>query len=63
MRTMAFCTTRKLSELVLLYAKEALKASGHHEMCELIMSYRGGYTPAQRRDIEKQLFRQVDKCT
>ena len=59
MRTMAFCTTRKLSELVLMYAKEALKASGHHEMCEMIMSYRGGYTPAQRRQIEKQLVRQV----
>jgi hypothetical protein len=36
MRTMAFCTTRKLSELVLLYAKEALKASGHHEMCDMV---------------------------
>jgi len=28
MRTIAFCTTRKLSELVLQYAHEALKASG-----------------------------------
>jgi DEAD/DEAH box helicase domain-containing protein len=47
MRTIAFCTTRKLSELVLTYAQDALRASGHHNLCDMIMSYRGGYTPEQ----------------
>eukprot|EP00802_Teleaulax_amphioxeia_P006520 Tamp_06524.p1 GENE.Tamp_06524~~Tamp_06524.p1 ORF type:complete len:853 (+),score=200.48 Tamp_06524:163-2559(+) len=56
MRTIAFCTTRKLSELVLQYAQDALRASGHHSLCDLIMSYRGGYTPEQRRQIERRLF-------
>jgi hypothetical protein len=53
MRTIAFCTTRKLSELVLTYAQDALRASGHHNLCDMIMSYRGGYTPEQVPEQER----------
>ncbi|EKX34656.1 hypothetical protein GUITHDRAFT_80398, partial [Guillardia theta CCMP2712] len=56
LRTIAFCTTRKLSELVLQYAQEALQAAGQQHLCETVMSYRGGYTPEQRREIEQLLF-------
>jgi hypothetical protein len=55
-RTIAFCTTRKLSELVLQYAMESLSNSGHARLCGSIKSYRGGYTPEQRRSIEAELF-------
>jgi DEAD/DEAH box helicase domain-containing protein len=55
-RTIAFCTTRKLSELVLQYALESLSNSGHARLCGSIKSYRGGYTPEQRRSIEAELF-------
>lgn len=58
-RTIAFCTTRKLSELVMQYALESLTHSGHSRLCGSIKSYRGGYTPEQRRSIEAELFGDV----
>ena len=56
LRTIAFCTTRKLSELVLQYTHDALRRSGHADLCDSLMSYRGGYSGAQRRQIEARLF-------
>ncbi|KAJ1484244.1 P-loop containing nucleoside triphosphate hydrolase protein, partial [Baffinella frigidus] len=56
LRTIAFCTTRKLSELVLQYCQEALQASGHHHLVDTVMSYRGGYSSEQRRNVEARLF-------
>ena len=56
-RTIAFTRARKTAELLLTYARrnfENTAASGH--LSSKITSYRAGYTPAQRRDIEKRLF-------
>ena len=62
MRTIAFCTTRKLSELVLTYAQDALRASGHHNLCDMIMSYRGGYTPEQVPEQERPIIAKETYC-
>jgi DEAD/DEAH box helicase domain-containing protein len=56
-RTIAFTRARKTAELLLTYSRRALEstiASGH--LVNKIISYRAGYTPAQRRDIERRLF-------
>ncbi|CAM9428139.1 unnamed protein product [Chrysoparadoxa australica] len=54
-RTIAFCRTRKLSELVMKYTRDDLEASAP-ELLELVKGYRGGYTKADRREIETALF-------
>lgn len=55
LRCLAFCKTRKLCELVLVYAREILRATAPH-LAEKVASYRGGYAPGERRVIEKELF-------
>ncbi|GBG90630.1 hypothetical protein CBR_g50975 [Chara braunii] len=55
LRCLAFCTTRKLCELVLVYASETLKETAPH-LADSIRSYRAGYTPEDRRAIEADLF-------
>lgn len=54
-RTIVFTRTRKGTELVYKYACQRLEevASG---LTGKISPYRGGYTPAQRREIENGLF-------
>lgn len=54
-RCLAFCRSRTAAELVLRYAREHLEANGGKP--EQIESYRGGYTVAERRAIEKSLFK------
>ena len=51
---LAFCKTRKLSELVLLYAKEVLSDTDPG-MVSKLAAYRSGYTPEARRAIEHGL--------
>ncbi|MCH8979802.1 MAG: DUF1998 domain-containing protein, partial [Armatimonadetes bacterium] len=51
-RTLAFCRARISTELVVRYAREALGSGGSDQ----VESYRGGYTPEERRDIEQRLF-------
>ena len=55
LRCLAFCKTRKLCELVLVYAREILRATAPH-LAEKVASYRGGYEAGERRVIEKELF-------
>ena len=52
-RTIAFARTRKLTELIYIYAKQRLGASS---LVERIKPYRGGYLPEDRRQIEQELF-------
>jgi DEAD/DEAH box helicase domain-containing protein len=50
-RTICFMKSRKGVELILRHATSRLDA----ELAEQIAPYRGGYTPGQRREIERRL--------
>ncbi|CAM9143408.1 unnamed protein product [Choristocarpus tenellus] len=54
-RTIAFCRTRKLTELALRYCLQDLDTSAPH-LTSLVRGYRGGYTKGDRREIEGKLF-------
>jgi len=58
-RTLAFCRTRKLAELVASHARAALDgeadASGRG-LADRVAAYRGGFEPAHRRAVEAGLF-------
>jgi DEAD/DEAH box helicase domain-containing protein len=54
-RTICFVRSRKGVELVTKIARDHLQARDAGELCSLIMPYRAGYTPAQRREIEGRL--------
>jgi DEAD/DEAH box helicase domain-containing protein len=55
-RTIAFTRARKQAELLLTYSRRAFEMTAKPEMAQKIISYRAGYTPAQRREIERRLF-------
>lgn len=55
-RTIAFTRARKTAELLLSYSKAALERTTKPETSKRILSYRAGYTPEQRREIERRLF-------
>jgi DEAD/DEAH box helicase domain-containing protein len=50
-KTIAFTKARKVTELMHAWAREAAP-----ELAGVISSYRAGYLPAERREIEKRLF-------
>ena len=54
-RTITFVRTRKVAELVYLYAREQLNAT-QPAMAEKISPYRASYLPEDRRRIERALF-------
>lgn len=51
-RTMVFCRSRAATELVVRYARKQSDIT----TAPLIESYRGGYAPKERRQIEKALY-------
>jgi DEAD/DEAH box helicase domain-containing protein len=51
-RTICFMKSRKGVELILRHARDRLDP----ELAERIAPYRGGYTPAQRQDIQRRLI-------
>jgi DEAD/DEAH box helicase domain-containing protein len=53
-RSVTFAKARVVAELIYRYAVEALADAP--ELSKKIMSYRGGYSPQQRRDIERGMF-------
>jgi len=55
LRTIAFARSRKLTELIYIYAREQL-AGDRRRLAERIRPYRAGYLPEDRRQIERQLF-------
>uniref|UniRef100_A0A7N0TFF9 Uncharacterized protein n=1 Tax=Kalanchoe fedtschenkoi TaxID=63787 RepID=A0A7N0TFF9_KALFE len=55
LRSIAFCKSRKLCELVMYYTREILKEIST-EFPDSICSYRGGYTAEDRRRIESDFF-------
>jgi DEAD/DEAH box helicase domain-containing protein len=56
LRALAFNRARVSAELVLRYTRKRLKGQGLVDP-EKIESYRAGYTPKERRQIEKALFK------
>ena len=54
-RSIAFVRARVVAELLQRYTAEQLQRS-HPGLAKKVRSYRGGYLPAERREIERQLF-------
>ena len=54
-RTICFCRTRKLTELVIRLCSNDLRKTSPM-LAPLVKSYRGGYTREDRRSIEKEMF-------
>lgn len=54
-RTIVFTKARKTAELILRYTVQQLR-DDESPYADKVMSYRAGYTPAERREIERRLF-------
>jgi DEAD/DEAH box helicase domain-containing protein len=55
-RAIAFCRVRKQCEALLAAVKTELTNLERTEVIPRVMSYRGGYTPQDRREIEREMF-------
>ncbi|HEX5641081.1 MAG TPA: DEAD/DEAH box helicase [Thermoleophilia bacterium] len=55
-RVIAFAPTRKAAELVYGHVRRRLEDRRGRGAAERVQPYRAGYTPEQRRDIERRLF-------
>ena len=54
-RTIVFMKSRKAVELIARFTQHALEDMGRGELGERIAPYRAGYTPQQRRELERRL--------
>lgn len=55
-RVIAFAPTRKAAELTYNHVRRRLQDRDQSEAAERVQPYRAGYTPQQRREIERRLF-------
>jgi DEAD/DEAH box helicase domain-containing protein len=55
-RVIAFCRVRKQCEILTTSIKNELASLERPEVMARVMAYRGGYTPQDRRRIEKEMF-------
>ena len=55
-RVIAFAPTRKAAELIYSHVRRRLEDRDPGGAATRVMPYRAGYTPQQRRDIERRLF-------
>ncbi|KAL1592304.1 ATP-dependent 3'-5' DNA helicase [Paraconiothyrium brasiliense] len=55
-RVIAFCRIRKQCEVLQAAIKTELQELDRPEVVGRVMSYRGGYTPQDRRQIEREMF-------
>lgn len=55
-RVIAFCRIRKQCEVLQAAIKTELNDLERPEVVARVMSYRGGYTPQDRRQIEREMF-------
>ncbi|PLB48009.1 putative DEAD/DEAH box helicase [Aspergillus steynii IBT 23096] len=55
-RVIAFCRVRRLCEVLLQAVRAEFHALERQEVGNLVMGYRGGYSPQDRRRIEKEMF-------
>ncbi len=54
-RTIAFCRSRKETEIVLKESRDGLRDVAGHDESYLLAGYRSGYTPEERRQVEQAL--------
>ncbi|MSP59490.1 MAG: DEAD/DEAH box helicase [Myxococcales bacterium] len=54
-RTIAFCRSRKETEIVLKESRDRLRDVAGHDESYLLAGYRSGYTPEERRQVERSL--------
>lgn len=55
-RVISFCRVRKQCEILMGAVKNELAFLERPEVMNRVMAYRGGYTPQDRRKIEKEMF-------
>jgi len=55
MRPLCFVSARKLAEIVASNARTALRERGLNAAADGVESYRGGYSPTERRDLESKI--------
>ncbi|EMC93299.1 hypothetical protein BAUCODRAFT_150648 [Baudoinia panamericana UAMH 10762] len=55
-RIIAFCRVRKQCEILTTAVKNELVSLERGEVMARVMAYRGGYTPQDRRRIEREMF-------
>ncbi|OGE53642.1 hypothetical protein PENARI_c007G04780 [Penicillium arizonense] len=55
-RVIAFCRIRQLCEVLLQAVRAEFDSLERTEVGKLVMGYRGGYSPQDRRQIEKEMF-------
>lgn len=55
-RTIAFTKSRLGAELLLRYVRDQLMQEGLEGLVDRVISYRAGYLPEERREIERRLF-------
>lgn len=55
-RIIAFCRSRKELEIVLKESRDRLRDVAGHDESYLLAGYRGGYTPEERRQVERDLL-------
>ncbi|CAO3696258.1 unnamed protein product [Umbelopsis ramanniana] len=55
-RTIVFCKVRRTCEHLMKQIRTNFQQSSKSDLLRRVMSYRGGYTPQDRRRIEKQMF-------
>ena len=53
-RTICFMKSRRGVELILRLTVDRLASSDRPELAELVVPYRAGYTPQQRRELERR---------
>ncbi|KAL1918999.1 uncharacterized protein VTP21DRAFT_2380 [Calcarisporiella thermophila] len=56
-RTIVFCKVRATCELLLRQIKSNLQSGKNSRLLNRVMSYRAGYTPQDRRMIERKMFK------
>lgn len=55
-RTIAFCYVRRVCELLMKEVRNIFEGMNREDMILEVMSYRGGYSAADRRKIEREMF-------
>ncbi|KAI1961932.1 ATP-dependent 3'-5' DNA helicase [Ophidiomyces ophidiicola] len=55
-RVIAFCRIRKECEMLLSEVRNQLRSLDRSNVAKFVMGYRGGYSPQDRRQIEREMF-------